>query len=125
MKVEDLYRQQLKVHAWRFWNGRLPGNQAAMLSRISEVHGYGTRSARGGIHLASRDRRMVAYRVPTEWATMDEGQRGVGSLAGFKRGSRAGFLAGYRACVCRVRDCYVCMEEQRGPEEGGGEEEQV
>ena len=48
LKVGDLYRQQLRVHAWRFWNGRLPSNQAAMLSRIGEVHGYGTRSARGG-----------------------------------------------------------------------------
>ena len=48
LKVGDLYRQQLRVHAWRFWNGRLPENQAAMLSRIGEVHGYGTRSAVGG-----------------------------------------------------------------------------
>ena len=48
LKVGDLYRQQLRVHAWRFWNGRLPSNQAAMLSRVGEVHGYGTRSARGG-----------------------------------------------------------------------------
>ena len=29
LKVEDLYRQQLRVHAWQFWNGRLPDNQAA------------------------------------------------------------------------------------------------
>ena len=48
LKVGDLYRQQLRVHAWRFWNGRLPENQQAMLSRVGDVHGYGTRSARGG-----------------------------------------------------------------------------
>ena len=29
LKVGDLYRQLLRVHAWRFWNGRLPDNQAA------------------------------------------------------------------------------------------------
>ena len=114
LKVGDLYRQQLRVHAWRFWNGQLPENQAAMLSRVSEVHGYGTRSARAGIHLAARDRGMVGYRVPTEWATLTEAQRGMGSLAAFKRGSRAGFLAGYAADVCA--GCYVCME-QRGPAE--------
>ena len=33
LKVGDLYRQQLRVHAWRFWRGRLPENQAAMLRR--------------------------------------------------------------------------------------------
>ena len=26
LKVGDLYRQQLRVHTWRFWNGRLPVN---------------------------------------------------------------------------------------------------
>ena len=118
LKVGDLYRQQLRVHAWRFWNGRLPENQAAMLSRVSEVHGYGTRSARAGIHLAARDRGMVGYRVPTEWATLTwsltEAQRGTGSLAAFKRGSRAGFLAEYAAAACA--GCYVCMV-QRGPAE--------
>ena len=108
LKVGDLYRQQLRVHAWRFWNGRLPSNQAAMLSRIGEVHGYGTRSARGGLHLGSRDHRSVGYRVPREWGLLTDGQRGMGSLAGFKRVSRAGFLEGYRANVCLRRDCYVC-----------------
>ena len=48
LKLGDLYRQQLRVHAWRFWNGQLPVNQAAMLSQVGDVHGYGTRSARGG-----------------------------------------------------------------------------
>ena len=58
---------------------------------------------------------MVAYRVPTEWGTLTEAQRGTGSLAGFKKGSRDGFLAGYGASVCTVRGCYVCGEmEQRG-----------
>ena len=34
LKVGDLYRQQVRVHAWKFWNGRLPENQAAMLQRV-------------------------------------------------------------------------------------------
>ena len=111
LKVGDLYRQQLRVHAWRFWNGRLPENQQAMLSRVSDVHGYGTRSARAGLHLSSRDHGSVGYRVPEEWATLDEDGRGVGSLVAFKRGSRAGFLGTYGAFVCVVRDCYVCGRE--------------
>ena len=41
LKVGDLYRQQVRVHAWKFWNGRLPENQAAMLQRVNERHGYG------------------------------------------------------------------------------------
>ena len=108
LKVGDLYRQQLRVHAWRFWNGRLPGSQAAMLGRAGDVHGYSTRSARSGLYLSTRDHRSVGYRVPKEWATLSEGQRGVGSLAAFKRGSRGGFLAGYGSFVCGVAGCRVC-----------------
>ena len=108
LKIGDLYRQQLRVHAWRFWNGQLPENQQAMLGRVGDVHGYGTRSARAGLHLSSRDHGSVGYRVPKEWGTLGEDQRGAGTLAGFKRGSRAGFLAGYRAFCCVVPGYYVC-----------------
>ena len=93
LKVGDLYRQQLRVHAWQFWNGRLPENQAAMLGRIDGVHGYGTRSAGAGLYLTSRDHRSVGYRVHKEWATLTEAQRGMGSLAAFKRGWKGGFMA--------------------------------
>ena len=57
-------------------------------------------------------------RVPVEWASLTDDQRGMGSLAGFKRGSRDGFLAGYRSFVCAVRDCYVCGEGRVGGDEG-------
>ena len=108
IKVGDLYRQQLRVHAWRFWNGRLPESQAAMLSRTGDVHGHATRSARSGLFLATRDRRSVGYRVPKEWASLTEAQRGVGSLAAFKRGSRLGFLGEYGSFVCCDVRCAVC-----------------
>ena len=108
LKVGDLYRQQLRVHAWRFWNGRLPVNQAAMLGRVGSVHGHATRAAGAGLFLSSRDHRSVGYRVPKEWATLTEVQRSVGSLASFKRGSQGGFLGAYRAFVCRERGCRAC-----------------
>ena len=108
LKVGDLYRQQLRVHAWRFWNGCLPENQAAMLQRVGDVHSYGTRSAGRGIHVGTRDHRSVGYRVPREWAGMSEEEREGGSLAAFKRRSRAGFLAGYGGFECGTVGCGVC-----------------
>ena len=111
LKIGDLYRQQLRIHAWRFWNGLLPAGQAAMLSRTGSVHHYSTRSARARIALTARDHRLVGYRVPKEWAALSEREREVGSLGAFKRGSRAGFLADYGAFVCRVRNCGVCLSE--------------
>ena len=95
LKIGDLYRQQLRVHAWQFWNGRLPENQAAMLTRTEDVHGYSTRSARAGVYLSTRDHGSVGYRIPREWAGLSEVQRGAGSLGAFKRGSKGGgFLLG-------------------------------
>ena len=58
----------------------------------------------------------MGYRVPKEWGSLTDAQRGMGSLAGFKKGSRDGFLAVYRANVCVLRGCYVC---QGGDAEGG------
>ena len=72
LKVGDLYRQQLRVHAWRFQNGLLPRGQAAMLTRAADLHGYATRSARRGMAVTARDHRVLGYRVPKEWATLTE-----------------------------------------------------
>ena len=41
LKVGDLYRQQLRIHGWKFWHGRLPEGQAAMLGRVGALHGHG------------------------------------------------------------------------------------
>ena len=60
------------------------------------------------------DHGSVGYRVPKEWGSLTGDQRGMGSLAGFKRDSRRGFLEGYGAFVCLRRDCYVCR--------GGGDD---
>ena len=76
LKVEDLYRQQLRVHAWRFWRGRLPENQAAMLGRIDGVHGYGTRAARGGA--------LSFDQGP--WVSGVQGAEGVGGFGGGSQG---------------------------------------
>ena len=79
-----------------------------MLSRVGDVHGNATRAARGGIHVGTRDLWSVGYRVPVEWAGIAAGEREVGSLGAFKRGSRAGFLGEYGAFVCDVPGCGVC-----------------
>ena len=51
----------------------------------------------------------MGYRIPREWGSLTDEQRGMGSLAWLKRGSRGGFLRGYEANVCVTRDCYVCL----------------
>ena len=70
IKVGDLCRQQVRVHAWQFWNHKLPPNQAAMLERVEKVHSYGTRGAGGGLYTSTRDHKSVGYRVPSEWAAL-------------------------------------------------------
>ena len=109
LKVGDLYRMQLRVHAWQFLNGKLPENQAAMLRRSGGVHGHATRSAGTGLYVSTRDHGSVGYRVPREWATVPEERRGRGSLLALKRASKAAFLEGYAGFRCSVGGCWVCQ----------------
>ena len=108
LKVEDLYRHQLRIHAWKFWNNKLPENQAGMMCKVSEVHGYNTRSAGTGIFLGVQDHRSMSYKIPKEWDTMTRSHREMLSLTGFKKKSKEGFISKYREFRCTVRNCYVC-----------------
>ena len=109
LKVGDLYRQQVRVHAWKFQHGRLPEAQAAMLQRLDARHGYGTRAARGGgMAVTTRDHRSIGYRIPTEWGLLGPELRSAPSLSSFKRASRVGFLGTYGAFACVDRGCRVC-----------------
>ena len=56
--------------------------------------------------MSTRDHGSVGYRIPGEWGSLDEAQRGAVSLAGFRKGSRDGFLGEYGSFVCG--GCYVC-----------------
>ena len=90
-----------------------------MLERVGSQHGHGTRSARSGLAVSSRDHGSVGYRIPREWGTLTEGQRGAGSVSGFKRGSRGGFLEGYGSFRCGLARCVVCGQAA-GRIPGGG-----
>ena len=110
LKVGDLYRQQMRIYAWQFWNGCLPQAQAAMLERVSQTHDHGTRLASRGMYVSTRNHKQIGYRVPKEWETLTDTLRGVTSLGAFKRHSKGEFIRGYEQFKCSVRDCYVCRE---------------
>ena len=86
----------------------MPESQAAALCRVSETHGYSTRSAGVGIALKTQDQKSIGYRVPKEWETIKKELREIKSLTGFKRKSKNEFLENYKAFVCRDKSCYVC-----------------
>ena len=108
LKIDDLYRQQLRVHAWKFWNGILPSSQAQALSRVTEVHTHNTRAAQRGLSIRTQDHKSIAYRVPKEWETLEEEQRDYKALTGFKKMSRGSFLTRYGEFKCEIGDCFVC-----------------
>ena len=113
LKVSDLYRQQLRTHAWQFWNNRLPESQAAMFQKSSQLHRHATRSAGIGIALSSRDHSSISYRAPKEWALLPEKLREVKSFSGFKRQSKAQFFQQYGKFKCEQERCFVCQREER------------
>ena len=108
LKIDDLYRQQLRVYAWQFWKKRLPQGQAVMLGRVDNIHRHNTRAASAGLFLSERNHRSVGYRVPKEWATLSDELRNFGTIMGFKKKSKREFLGNYKAFECRERGCQVC-----------------
>ena len=116
LKIGDLYRQQLRVHAWKFLRGKLPVNQVSMLCKISDTHRHNTRAAKTGLSILSQDHRSLGYRVPKEWLSLPESLRGISSLGGLKRKSKDEFLGKYRSFKCSSPGCAICHEgsSQRG-----------
>ena len=114
LKIEDLYRQQLRIHAWQFWNDLLPQNQAAMFSRSSETHRYATRTAETGITLGTRDHNSIAYRAPKEWASLPVKLRETKSFSGFKEQSKKQLLQQYRGFKCEQVGCGICSGGEGG-----------
>ena len=108
LKVGDLYRHQLRIHAWQFWNGKLPKNQASMFQRVSEVHRHATRSSESNISGLIRDQRALGYRVPKEWSGLPVSISRIGSKAAFKLKSKMQFITQYSRFTCHMGGCRVC-----------------
>ena len=69
LKVDDIYRHQLRIHAWKFSKDKLPESQTSMFSLVRNTHSYGTRaSGRGLISYSAQDQRSIGYRIPKEMA---------------------------------------------------------
>ena len=69
--------------------------------------------------MGTRDHRSVGYRVPREWAGLAREEVEAGSLAAFKRRSRADFLAEYGGFECVVLGCGVCDGDRGLASQGG------
>ena len=108
LKIQDLYKHQLRIHAWQFWNGKLPGSQASIFQRVSEVHSHATRSAVNDISRATRDKGSLSYRVPKEWSELPDDMRKLRSKATFKKNSKMRFIKKYSDYECRQIGCRVC-----------------
>ena len=121
LKIQDLYRQQLRIHGWKFRKGRLPENQVAMLSRVSDMHTHNTRSSKNDLYISSQDHRSISYRIPKEWQSLTEELKTRNSLGGFKNKSKESLIANYKNFRCNEQNCFICEKDtsQRGREYRG------
>ena len=109
LKIDDLYKQQIRVHAWNFSRNQLPKNQAAMLVKAKDAHKYGTRaSEKGLLSYSAFDERSLGYRLPKEWQSTPQEIRDTNSLQGMKKKSKQKFLSQYGLFSCNTKDCYIC-----------------
>ena len=120
LKIGDLYKQQLRVHAWQFWNNQLPQSQSTMLQKVSDTHNYNTRSADALLSSRSKDQLSISYRVSKEWSSVPAKVRDSATCSSYKRKSRKELLQNYKEFVCHQPGCLVCRGSE--PEGGGGNE---
>ena len=112
LKIRDVYRQQLRVHAWKFFRSKLPKNQESMLCKVSDTHKHNTRNAKTGLSISTLDHRSIAYRVPKEWLSLSEKLREICSLGGFKKRSKDEFIETYKGFECSSPNCVICCGEK-------------
>ena len=110
LKIDDLYRQQLRTYAWQFWNGCLKRGQSIMFHRTTECHGYATRSAGSGIAIETKDQGSIKYRLPKEWSLTSEELKTCRSINAFKTRSKKQFLEQYGRFECGEGGCIVCSD---------------
>ena len=81
-----------------------------MLGRVGSLHDHAMRLVGSGLVVATKDHGSVGYRVPVERRSLTEEQRGLGSVSvsGFKRSSRARYMAEYGDFLCQIVNCGVC-----------------
>ena len=108
LKIDDMYKQQLRMHAWQFWNGRLPEGQAAMLEKTADTHRYTTRAAGCGISLKTRDQSSIGYRAPKEWSALPGEIRKLKSSSSFNKRSKSNLIEQYKGFECRIVGCGSC-----------------
>ena len=109
LKVDDIYRHQLRIHAWKFSKDKLPESQTSMFSLVRNTHSYGTRaSGRGLISYSAQDQRSIGYRIPKEWQETPQNIREANTINGMKKKSKQSFLSSYGSFECTTRNCFVC-----------------
>ena len=108
LKIDDLYRQQLRMYAWRFWRGGLPEGQAALYQKTTETHGHATRLAGSSISILTRDHGSIKYRMPREWSAIPEVLKDSRSITAFKGASKRLMIEQYSRFECGEVGCVVC-----------------
>ena len=106
LKVDDLYTQTVRVHAFRMYRGMLPGGMAAFMDKVS--HGYSTRGARSNLYVSHSDCKSIRSIAPKIWNPLPLGMKQSPSIASFKEASKLDLLAPYGSFVCSVPRCRSC-----------------
>ena len=67
LKIDDMYRQQLRIHAWKFSRGKLPVSQSNMLCMVRDTHNYETRASGNRLlSYSTQDQRCIGHGLPRE-----------------------------------------------------------
>ena len=97
LTVWDRVRYFSLLHVYRVRKGTGPQYLRGNFKLVSDVHGYKTRGSSTGFHISGED--VVGsfeYCGKTEWNSLPDRLKTLGSIDAFKRNLKLYFLEGYR-----------------------------
>ena len=106
LRVDDLFTQSVRVHAYKIHRGMAPGGMAALFKKID--HGHQTRGARSNLFVSHSDPGSIKSIAPRYWNSLPLKLKQSPSIASFKEWSKLDLLAPYGSCVCSVGGCWSC-----------------
>ena len=106
LKVDDLFTQSVRVHAFKMFKGVLPGGMVGFMDKVS--HGYSTRGARSNLFVSHSDCRSIRSIAPKIWNPLPLRMKQSPSISSFKEASKLGLLVPYGSFVCSVPGCRSC-----------------
>ena len=110
LKIDDLYKQTVRLFSFKAQRGLLPSGMSTLFNMVSGNHAYNTRASRNNFYFSGQSVRCnsIRYIVPSNWNGLSTNLKEARNISSFKKGSKGEFLSSYSNFSCDMHNCRSC-----------------